>query len=84
MVIAEAYNDSGSFSDIRIVNIVHNWYIVKEDFDKIEEAIENLDTDGLHPQTWYRFKMLPKNEDDGSGTFRTDWYEIISTEMISD
>ena len=84
MVIAEAYNDDGSFGDVRVVNIVHDWYIVKECFDKIEEAIENLDTDNLQPDAWYRFKMLPRSEDDGSGTFRTDWYEIVSTEMVSD
>jgi hypothetical protein len=83
MVIAEAWSDNG-LDDVRVVGIKNDFYIVESDFDKIETAIKDCIDDQMLDGEWYRFELVPRNEDDGSGAMRLDWYEIIKVECVTE
>lgn len=83
MVIAEAWSDNG-LDDVRVVGIKNDFFIVASDFDKIEEAVKNCEDEQLLDCEWYRFELAPRNEDDGSGAMRLDWYEVVKIECVTD
>jgi len=83
MVIAEAWSDNG-LDDVRVVGIKNDFYIVESDFDKIETAVKDYEDDQLLDGEWYRFELAPRNEDDGSGAMRLDWYEVIKVECVTE
>ena len=68
---------------IHIENISSDDYLDKNDFDYLEEAIQNIEMDKYKSDEWYQLTFKRQFEDDGSGARRFDWFELIESIKIT-
>ena len=68
--------------DLRITSISDNEVILKSDFDKLLDAVMDIETKGLKPEEWYSFGFKRNWEYDGSGLYKQCWFELIETSLI--
>jgi len=69
--------------DFRIVSITPDDMIIKSDFEALEIATFDLDTDDLKPNEWYQFTFKRVYEDDGSGSMNRLWFEWVETILMT-
>lgn len=78
------HSSDGSISfeegDFRITSICDNEVILKSDFDKLLEAVMDIETKGLKPEEWYSFGF--KRNWEGDGSDNQCWFELIETSLI--
>lgn len=90
MIYVEIYThrsvNDGSISfeefDFRVASIGDNESLVKKDFDKFWESVNEIDTKDLKAEEWYMLGLKRNWEDDGSGSYNQCWFEIIETSLI--
>ena len=90
MIQVEIYTHSsvvdGSISfeegDLRITFISGHEVISKSDFDKLLDAVMEIETKDLKPEEWYSFGFKRNWEYDGSGLYKQCWFELIETSLI--
>ena len=70
-------------SDIRVASIGNNETFVKDDFDKIWESINHIDTKDMIAEEWYLLGFKRNWDDDGSGSLSQCWFELIESELIN-
>jgi hypothetical protein len=90
MIYIEIYTHSsvidGSISfgeyDLRVSSIGDNEILTKEDFDKLWEAVTEIETKDLKAEEWYMFGFKRNWEDYGPGSYKQCWFELVETAMI--
>ena len=90
MIYVEIYTHSsvidGSISfekfDLRVSSIGVNETLVKKDFDKLWESVNEIETKDLKAEEWYLFGFKRNWEDDGSGSYNQCWFELVATSLI--
>lgn len=90
MIYVEIYihssviNGSISFeeSDLRVTSIGKNETLVKKDFDKLLESVNEIETKDLKVEEWYLLGFKKKWEDDGSGAYNQFWFELVEKSLI--
>jgi hypothetical protein len=90
MIYIEIYTHSsvidGSISfeefDLRVASIVDNETLVKKDFDKLWESVNEIDTKDLKAEEWYMLGFKRNWEDDGSGSYNQCWFELVEKTLI--
>lgn len=79
MVGGSIYFEEG---DLRITFISGHEFISKSDFDKLLDAVMDIETKDLKPEEWYSFSFKRNWEYDGSGLYKQCWFELIETSLI--
>ena len=69
--------------DIHIENISSEDYLDKDDFNYLEEAINEIDMSKYRANEWYQLTFIRKNEDDDSGAMRFGWFELIESILVT-
>jgi hypothetical protein len=90
MIYIEIYTHSsvidGSISfeenDLRVSSIGDNETLIKKDFDKLWESVNEIETKDLKPEEWYVLRFKRIWEDDGSGSYSQCWFELVETTLI--
>jgi hypothetical protein len=90
MIYIEIYTHSsvidGSISfeenDLRVASIGDNEVLIKKDFDKLWESVNEIETKELKAEEWYMLGFKRNWEDDGSGSYNQCWFELVETAMI--
>ncbi len=90
MIYVEIYTHSsvvdGSISfeefDLRVSSIGDNEVLIKKDFDKLLEAVNEIETKDLKAEEWYVLGFKRNWEDDGSGSYNQCWFELVETAML--
>lgn len=90
MIYIEIYTHSsvidGSISfeesDLRVSSIGDNETLVKNDFDKLWESVNEIETKDLKAEEWYLLGFKRNWEDDGSGSFNQCWFELVEKSLI--
>lgn len=90
MIYVEIYTHSsvidGSISfeefDLGVSSIGVNETLVKKDFDKLWESVNEIETKDLKAEEWYLFGFKRNWEDDGSGSYNQCWFELVETFLI--
>ena len=90
MIYVEVYTHSsvidGSISfeesDLRVSSIRDNETLVKEDFDKLWESVNEIETKDLKSEEWYLLGFKRNWEDDGSGSHNQCWFELVEKTLI--
>lgn len=90
MIYVEIYTHSsvidGSISfeefDLGVSSIGVNETLVKKDFDKLWESVNEIETKDLKAEEWYLFGFKRNWEDDGSGLYNQCWFELVETFLI--
>ena len=68
--------------DFRFASIENNETLVKKDFDKLWESVNEIDTKELKAEKWYMLGFKRNWEDDGSGSYNQYWFEHVETSLI--
>lgn len=90
MIYVEVYTHSsvidGSISfeesDLRVSSIRDNETLVKKDFDKLWESVNEIETKDLKSEEWYLLGFKRNWEDDGSGSHNQCWFELVEETLI--
>ena len=90
MIYVEVYTHSsvidGSISfeesDLRVSSIRDNETLVKKDFDKLWESVNEIETKDLKSEEWYLLGFKRNWEDDGSGSHNQCWFELVEKTLI--
>jgi hypothetical protein len=90
MIYVEIYTHSsvidGSISfeefDLRVASIGDNETLVKKDFDKLWESVNEIDTKDLKAEQWYMLGFKRNWEDDGGGSYNQCWFELVEKTLI--
>ena len=90
MIYVEVYTHSsvndGSISfeesDLRVSSIIDNETLVKKDFDKLWESVNEIETKDLKSEEWYLLGFKRNWEDDGSGSHNQCWFELVEKTLI--
>lgn len=90
MIYIEIYTHSsiidGSISfeenDLIVVSIGDNEILIKKDFDKLWESVNEIETKYLKAEEWYMLGFKRNWEDDGSGSYNQYWFELVETTLI--
>ena len=90
MIYVEVYTHSSvidvsiSFeeSDLRVSSIRDNETLVKKDFDKLWESVNEIETKDLKSEEWYLLGFKRNWEDDGSGSHNQCWFELVEKTLI--
>ena len=90
MIYVEVYTHSsvidGSISfeesDLRVSSIRDNETLVKKDFDKLWESVNEIETKDLKSEEWYLLGFKRNWEDDGSGSHNQCWFELVQKTLI--
>lgn len=90
MIYVEIYTHSsvtdGSISfeefDLRVSSIGENETLVKKDFDKLWESVNEIETKYLKAEEWYLLGFKRNWEDDCSGSFNQCWFELVETSLV--
>lgn len=90
MIYVEVYTHSsvidGSISfeesDLRVASIRDNETLVKKDFDKLWESVNEIETKDLKSEEWYLLGFKRNWEDDGSGSHNQCWFELVEKNLI--
>ena len=69
-------------NDLRISSIGDNEILIKNDFDKLWESINEIETKYLKSDEWYMLSFKRRWEDDGSGSYSQCWFELVETRLI--
>ena len=90
MIYVEVYTHSsvidGSISfeesDLRVSSIRDNETLVKKDFDKLWESVNEIETKDLKSEEWYLLGFKRNWEDDGNGSHNQCWFELVEKTLI--
>lgn len=69
-------------TDIQVVLIEDNDFLVKEDFDRLWLAVEEVDTTGLIPEKWYMIGF--ERVRDYTGFMMQEWFELVENPTVVD
>jgi hypothetical protein len=69
-------------NDLRVASIRDNEVLIKKDFDKLWESVNELETKDLKAEEWYMLVFKRNWEDDGSGSYNQCWFELVETSII--
>lgn len=90
MIYVEIYTHSsiidGSISfeefDFRVSSIGENETLVKKDFDKLWESVNEIESKDLKAEEWYLLGFKRNWEDDGSSSCNQCWFELVEKTLI--
>lgn len=68
--------------DLKVSLIGEMETLVKKDFDKLWESVNEIETKDLKSEEWYLLGFKRNWEDDGSGSFSQYWFELVETALI--
>lgn len=69
-------------NDFRVHLISENDVLIKTDFDKLWESVNEIETKDLKADEWYSLGFERKWEDDGSGSYNQCWFELVEITLI--
>jgi len=69
--------------DFRVVSISKDDRVSKSDFEALEIATFDLDTENLKPDEWYQFTFKREYEDYGIGSINRLWFECVETLLMT-